>query len=331
MVKAAYDSGVNIILYLQSLGDWLSTPMQFFTFLGNEEFFLLLMPVLYWSISAVLGLRVGILLMLSNGIVFVLKIAFHSPRPFWYRAEIHALTEETSFGVPSGHAMNGVSVWGLVAVHLRRIWSWVVFIVLIILIGLSRVVLGVHFPVDVVAGWLFGILLLWIFLFLEVPVLAWLGRQTLAIQILVAFAVSLAFIVAGALTRNSSAGFELPVGWLENAAAELQMEEPIDAFSLSGIITSGGVLFGLAGGAIWLYDRYGFDASGTLRDRLLRYPIGLIGVLVLWYGLGLVFPQGEYLLAYLLRYIRYFLVGVWIAALAPLVFMRLGLAKAEED
>ena len=44
MVEAAYDSGVGFILYLQSLGDWLIPPMQFFSFIGREEFFLLLMP-----------------------------------------------------------------------------------------------------------------------------------------------------------------------------------------------------------------------------------------------------------------------------------------------
>jgi hypothetical protein len=68
-----------------------------------------------------------------------------------------------------------------------------------------------------------------------------------------------------------------------------------------------------------------------VRQRLLRYPIGLVGVLIFWYGLGLVFPRGDDWLAYTLRYIRYALIGVWITALAPLLFMRLGLAKRPEN
>ena len=331
MVQAAYDSGVSIILYLQSLGDWLVDPMRFITLLGDEEFFVLLMPILYWSIDAVLGLRVGILLMLSNGFVSIFQLAFHSPRPFFYTADVRALVEETSFGFPSGHAMNGITVWGLIALSLRRTWTWIALVILIFLIGLSRVVLGVHFPVDVVAGWLFGLLLLYLFLLLELPVLARLSRQTLAAQIIIAFAASLALILAAAWVRFSIADFALPPGWLQNAAAELQSQEPFNPFILSGVFTSAGALFGLTAGAFWLFDRSGFDASGSLRNRLLRYPIGLLGVLIFWYGLGLVFPRGEYLLAYILRYIRYALVGLWISALAPMLFMRLGLATATKE
>jgi hypothetical protein len=47
---------------------------------------------------------------------------------------------------------------------------------------------------------------------------------------------------------------------------------------------------------------------------------------VLWQGLGAVFPGGEEPLALLLRYLRYALVGAWVGGLAPLLFVRLGLA-----
>jgi membrane-associated phospholipid phosphatase len=331
MVEAAYDSGVGFILYLQSLGDWLIPPMQFFSFIGREEFFLLLMPLLYWSTNHILGLRVAMILTLSSGLSEVLKMAFHSPRPFWYSPQVHAFIIETTFGLPSGHAQNAASIWGLVASYLKRIWAWALFTLLILLIGLSRIVLGVHFPVDVVVGWLFGFLLLWIFLLLEAPVLAWLLRQPLAVRLLVAFAASLAFVIAGVLIRNSLAGFEIPTGWLENAAGEIPREPPIAPFDLSGLLTTTGALFGLAAGALWLYERAGFSAAGTVRQRLLRYPIGLVRVLIFWYGLGLVFPRGDDWLAYTLRYIRYALIGVWTTALAPLLFMRLGLAKRPEN
>lgn len=331
MVEAAYDSGVTFIVYLQSLGDWLIPPMQFFSFIGREEFYLLVMPLLYWSINHILGLRVAMILTLSSGLVELLKMAFHSPRPFWYSAEVRSFVAETSFGVPSGHAQNAASIWGLVASYLRRTWAWGLFTLLILMIGLSRVTLGVHFPVDVVVGLLLGFLLLWMFLLLEAPVLAWLLRQPLAVRMLVAFAASLAFVIAGVLIRDSLAGFEIPPGWLENAAEEIPLEPPITPFDLSTLLTSTGALFGLAAGALWLYDRVGFNAAGTVRQRLLRYPIGLAGVIILWYGLGLVFPRGDFWLAYTLRYIRYALVGVWITGLAPLVFMRAGLAMRAEN
>lgn len=329
MISNIYDSGVNIILYLQSLGSWLIDPMKWITYLGHENFFVLFAPVLYWCIDTVLGLRFGILLMLSTGLNAILQFAFHSPRPFWYSPQVQAYVTETSFGMPSGHAMNAASTWGLVAVSVRRMWSWLLLVPLILLIGFSRIVLGVHFPVDVVAGWIFGLLLLWIFLLLETPVLAWLGSQSLGTQLLTAFSASILLIVSGWLITNALAGFQIPASWLANASAALHMENPIAGFSLSGLITSAGTFFGLAAGAIGLNLLGGFDVRGSWGIRLLRYPTGLVGVLILWYGLGLVFPRGEYLLAYALRYLRYFLLGFWVTGLAPLLFIRLGLAKAK--
>lgn len=58
----------------------------------------------------------------------------------------------------------------------------------------------------------------------------------------------------------------------------------------------------------------------------MRYVIGLLGVLVIWYGLGLVFPRGESLLPYVLRFIRFALLGLWVAAGVPIFFMKLKLS-----
>jgi hypothetical protein len=46
--------------------------------------------------------------------------------------------------------------------------------------------------------------------------------------------------------------------------------------------------------------------------------------------LGAVFPRGEELLSYILRYLRYTLVGLWISAGAPYLFLRLRLAQRED-
>ena len=70
-----------------------------------------------------------------------------------------------------------------------------------------------------------------------------------------------------------------------------------------------------------------FDAAGAPAHRLLRYVIGAVGVFVFWYGLGAVLPRNEDLISYLLRYARYTLIGVWISALAPLIFVRLGISR----
>lgn len=108
-----------------------------------------------WSVSLLLiGVLGGQFL---NG---VLKEAFDRPRP----SIIEWGDSVTSMSFPSGHAMSAVIVYGTVAYLvarleptplLRRV-TWLVAILLITAIGVSRVYLGVHYPSDVLAGFLAG-------------------------------------------------------------------------------------------------------------------------------------------------------------------------------
>jgi membrane-associated phospholipid phosphatase len=321
------ESGIAFIIAFQStMGDWFFGPMRFFSYLGNEEFFLLILPLIYWSVDSALGLRVGFILVTSNLFNYVGKLIFAGPRPYWLSSHVRALwLTETSFGVPSGHAQLAVSVWGMFAAYVKRTWMWVVSILIIFLIGLSRIFLGVHFPHDVIFGWLLGAAILWAFMRFWDPVAAWVGKKTLRQQILIAFAISLLFIALGFGTWTLRSEFQIPVTWLSNAQlAGTESPDPVDANST---FTSAGTFFGLAAGAAWIMSLGGYNASGPIGKRAIRYAIGLIGVLILYMGLGAIFPRGAGLTFYLLRYIRYVLVGWWVAGGAPWIFVRYRLAE----
>jgi hypothetical protein len=72
--------------------------------------------------------------------------------------------------------------------------------------------------------------------------------------------------------------------------------------------------------------RGGFNAAGANWQLILRYIVGIIGLLIFWAGLKAIFPSGDDLLAMFLRYLRYGLVGFWVTGAAPWVFYRLKLA-----
>src|SRR5210317_1943862 len=122
------NSGIPIILWFQSLGDWLLGPMKFFSFLGTEDFYLLVLPLVYWGYDAALGLRLGLMIALTSGINTIFKFAFHLPRPYWVNTDVQALAAETSFGAPSGHAQNALTFWGTWSTYARKAWVWVVAI-----------------------------------------------------------------------------------------------------------------------------------------------------------------------------------------------------------
>lgn len=321
-----YDLGIEFIKWLQQIGAWLLPPMEFSSFLGSERFFLLVMPFLYWCLDTTLGLRVGVMLLLSNGINHTLKLIFHEPRPFWYTREVQAYAFESSFGIPSGHAQNSAAIWGILAEGVKRRWFSILALLVIFIIGMSRLYLAVHFPQDVLFGWLLGALLVGLFLKFERPILDWLNRLSFGKRILTVFSISLALLAAGFLARYALRGWELPQEWIDNASAAFPDEEPIDPFNQRGLITTSGAFFGFAAGAIWIAARGGFSVAGPWMQRIVRFLVGILGTLVFYLGLGSLIPPGETSVAYLASYLIYALIGLWIAGLAPYLFVRLGLA-----
>jgi len=319
--------GVNLITLIQGLGTWLELPMKFFAFLGTEEFFLLILPLVYWCIDARVGMQLGFILITSSSVNAIFKTVFAGPRPYWVSDKVVAYAAESSFGVPSGHAQNAVSVWGILAANIRKRWAWGVAVALMFLIGFSRLYLGVHFPHDVVVGWLLGVFVLWLFLRYGDSVEAWFAQKTLGTQIGVGFMISLLTIMLGALSVGSLGGYAFPETYVANAL-RVSDELPTPA-TMENFYTSGGIIFGLIAGAAWIKSRGGFQVEGPMAKRALRFVVGLIGVMFFWRGLALFLPDNGDIVSAIFRYIRYALVGFWLFGGAPWLFFRFKLANSK--
>lgn len=92
----------------------------------------------------------------------ILKYIFHRTRPETIYVENMKIQ---SYSFPSGHAFGATVFYGLLAylayVHLPSPWNIIVpsvLVVLIFLVGISRVYLGAHFPSDVVMAWILGVI-----------------------------------------------------------------------------------------------------------------------------------------------------------------------------
>lgn len=121
------------------------------THLGSAPFALASFAAIYWFFqrregAVGLGVVIG-----AFALVATLKGAFGLPRP----PEPYHLIAASGFGFPSGHAVQATVTWGLLAktVPIGRRWSrTVVAAAVILLVCVSRVALGVHYPIDVLAG-----------------------------------------------------------------------------------------------------------------------------------------------------------------------------------
>ena len=327
VIEALWNSGIAIIAFLQGLGDWLTPPMLALTFLGRAEFYLLVMPLIYWCVDYRLGLRLAVVLLVGASLNDALKIACHAPRPLWLAPHLKALATEVSFGLPSGHAQHALSVWGLLANSLRRRWAWAAVLMLSFLIGLSRVYLAVHFPSDVLAGWLVGALWLWLFLRGERRLGKWIQQRSLGQGILLSCLLSLASLGLVGLSLLSLGDWQLPDDWLANALAVGQSPAPLRP--VDGV-NAAGALLGFVAGVAWLKQRGGFASHRSYWQRLACALVGLLGSGGLWYGTGVLLPTDAAPLSFALYYWRAVCVGLWIAVGAPLLFIRLGWVERKD-
>jgi hypothetical protein len=266
-----------------------------------------------------MGLRMAVMLVLSGGLNESLKMIFHTPRPFWFDSRVQSLSQETSFGMPSGHSQNSASLWGMMAATAKRKWVTIGMFVLIFLIGVSRIYLGMHFLHDVLSGWLIAAILIWIYLRLEKPIIKWIAPKKLLIQIFYIFLFSILIILLGLGSKLSAANWQMPESWIETARLTGGAEP--DPFKIEGFITLAGVAFGFLSGYAWLVKKYGTpQVKGSWLKRLLRYIEGIVGVIALYLGLSLLFKTESLVLEPILRFVRYAAIGLWVSALAPVLF-----------
>lgn len=93
---------------------------------------------------------------IANEVTDVLKASFPEPRPCSFDETICRVKVLTSMGTASAHAANMAAVAAVMTWFTGR-WGWI-WIGIALLTGLSRIYVGVHFPQQVLFGWLVGIL-----------------------------------------------------------------------------------------------------------------------------------------------------------------------------
>ncbi len=323
-MEALWNLEIEITLFFQSLGNWLTAPFQGVSFLATEIFFIIMIPLVYWCVNSLMGVRMAFMLVLSDTFNNFFKMLLHTPRPFWYDTRVKSFSQETAFGLPSGHSQNSASLWGIAAATLKKRWFTITAIVIIILIGLSRIYLGMHFLHDVLGGWLVACGLIFIYLKLEKPVARWIAPKKLGGQILYALFFSAVIATIYMAGQSLSSNFQIPAEWLDNAA-KTGGATP-NPFNVEGAFTLSGMAFGFISGYAWWVKKYGLPkVKGSWMKRFLRYLVGMVGLIAIYAGLKAVFPAEPLQIGYAFRFLRYALIGLWASAIAPCLFVKLKL------
>jgi undecaprenyl-diphosphatase len=155
-----FDSRVYTTLYRPDYLPHLTTFMERITALGSGQF---LVPLALGLVLAFLlsrrshdALVIFITLAGAGFLEWVLKLWFKIPRPTVF----HVIPLPNSYSFPSGHALVSFCFYGVLASfvagytrnRLARLSTWIIAAILVVLIGISRIYLGVHNASDVLAG-----------------------------------------------------------------------------------------------------------------------------------------------------------------------------------
>ena len=165
---------VGLMEWLQSSisGTWISI-ISFFSIFGEELFMVLILGFLYWCYDKKMGREVGYSVLMAVVWNPMLKNIFLRRRPYFDHEGIEILRvvepkadpydiAAQGYSFPSGHSSCAVGLFGAIARYGKRKLFVLFALLLPLLVGFSRVVVGAHYPTDVLVGWLIGILAIFV-------------------------------------------------------------------------------------------------------------------------------------------------------------------------
>jgi membrane-associated phospholipid phosphatase len=278
---------------------FIDVVMQIFNFTGEVMFFALILPLIYWVFSKRVGLTLALVMFSSFYINVFLKDLFQVPRPFVaYPERITPQFTLDSYSFPSGHAQHSLSFWGLFAALLRIKWLFAAIAVIVLGVGTARMYAGVHYPSDVVTGWIVAIFILGGAHLIN----GWLTKHQLSTKLLIAIAILAPVVLIPLYHLISGAGADHE-----------------GAYQAAGLLA-----FSILGYA-WEREKLRFVIPKKWSRRLIAFVIGVIGLLVIKEGLKLITPDH-----YWMDFVRYGLLGLWTIAIAPWIFIKLRLYTSND-
>ena len=288
------------------------------TLLGEETLFMVIAMFVFWCIDKRKGyflLYISFLGALVNGF---LKLLFCIPRP-WVADSKFTIVESareaaTGYSFPSGHTQSAGGLFLGLARQSKRLWFIIVCAVLTLLVGFSRMYLGVHTPMDVLVS--FGTSLLLVLLFAPLFHKAWEDKRWFILILGILLAVGVSLILYAEFAR-------LPA----SAITEFTADCVKSAYTMFG--ASLGLIF-----VLWLEQRYiRFSTKAVWWAQLLKVALGL--GLVIAARLLLKEPLlklfGGHNIADTLRYLLMVLIGGAIWPLSFRLFEKLGKAKSPQQ
>ena len=289
-----------------SLIKWLQTSLssaadfaKCFDFFGAETGLLLLILIVMFCWKKEAGQKLALIVSCVNLWLPMIKSVVLRPRPYMeYPDSVKPLALSDNgaaamdvaaqgYSFPSMHSASVPAVYFWLANEAKKNWLWIAAGVLTILVGVSRVVAGMHYPTDVLVGWVLGFAVIGVFMLLD----RYVHKEWLYYMILLIPALPGLFYVR-------TTDYFTALGCLIGATAAFPFERKYVNFENTRKISA--MLLRLFG-AILIY---------VVVNSLLKLPFDKQ------------FLAGTSLAAFLIRTVRYAVIMFLIFGVYPMVFPR---------
>lgn len=290
---------MDAVYFLQQFASPALTEVALFvTNLGSERAYIAFLLVVYLAVDARFGRYLGLTFLLGYFLNFHLKGIIDTPRPYVLDPSVGLTPEAVATGLgaafPSGHAQASVMFWGMVASYVHKLWFWVLSVVLIGLISVTRVYLGLHIPLDLLGGWLIG------------AGVVWLGLRVYQMII----------------RDNVPAWYAYLAKRPKPLQIALAIGLPLLLHLLLGVADSEVIMGGLAAFAVApLLMPY--RVPDAFSKRVAVAGLGLVLTFAVLLGSSLLLPETLKRDA-LIAFVRYFVIGSTGIVITPLIIQRLG-------
>lgn len=164
---------VSIIEWMQqNLGSVSAFLGKVFAFVGSEIGLLLLLVIVLFCWKKEVGKRLAVLMVMVNTYLPMIKSLVLRPRPYMTypdRVEARVLVDKAAaatdvasqgYSFPSMHSASVTASYLSLAREVKKRWLWIVSVLLVLLVGISRMAVGMHYPTDVLAGWGLGLVMM---------------------------------------------------------------------------------------------------------------------------------------------------------------------------
>lgn len=297
----------SILKIFQDIANpFLDTVANLLSLCGEQYVMIVILLVIYYGIDKAKGFSIFSSMFVSLILVNGIKAVVRAPRPFIVHPDLVSgrLETATGYSFPSGHTGGAASFYTAIAKAFRSTKLLIAALILALLVGMSRMYLAVHWPIDVLVGYLIGtassILL--------VPIFVKLYQDMKNCMLFTVIAAAITALVTIILTI-------------------LLTLDAVDATAFTDLMKMTAIAAGAYAGCALEKKYVSFKTAGSVKKTVINILLSAIGIALIM-AIKLIVPESLYALG---AAVRYLLLGLWLTGVYPLIAVKIGVLDAEKE